>query len=222
MDHLGVHGDSGDRVYNGAIGNASGVAGILEIAEAFAAAPVRPARSIMILAVGAEELGLLGSDYFATYPTVPMGSMVANVNLDMLPLQPALLPLRDVIAFGAEHSSLDAVVKRAASGVGLKVVADPMPEQKIFIRSDQYSFVRRGVPAVMLTAGGGSGNWVEALKAWLGRSYHSPGDDMASIGDVSGAVLLTRLSFHIGWDVATDPVRPRWNPGSFFGETFSD
>jgi hypothetical protein len=223
LDHLGLVAHGEDRVNNGAVDNASGVAGLIEMAEAFAAAPRRPLRSVLFLAVAAEELGLLGSEYFAENPTVPAGSMVGNVNLDMLPLQASIQPLREVVAFGAEHSSLGGSVERAARREGLKVVPDPMPEQRIFVRSDQYSFVRKGVPAVMLFGGGGpdaSVSWRTAFDQWLKTVYHSVDDEVTQPLDYTGAVKLTRVSFGIAWEIADTAARPEWNRGDWFGETF--
>jgi hypothetical protein len=223
LDHLGAPPGEGDHVHNGAADNASGVAALIETAEAFRAAPDAPRRSVLFVAVAAEESGLLGSSYFAAYPTVPATSIVADVNLDMLPLQAALQPLREVVAFGAEHSSLEEVVARAAQAEGLQVIPDPIPDQRVFVRSDQYSFVKEGVPAVMLFAGGGPDPavpWLPVFMKWMGTVYHGPEDELGNGTDVRGAVRLSRVSFRIGWEVAHDPARPRWNKGDFFGETF--
>ena len=143
LDHNGVGAPvNGDDIYNGAYDNAMGSSLLIETARVFAASP--PRRSVLFIAVTAEERGLLGSDYFAHYPTVPTASMVANVNLDM-PL--FLFPVADIIAFGSEHSSLEATVEAAINAEGFELTPDPMPEENIFRRSDQYSFVRKGVPA---------------------------------------------------------------------------
>jgi hypothetical protein len=223
LDHLGAQPGEGDHLHNGAADNASGVAALIETAEAFRAAPAAPRRSVLFVAVAAEESGLLGSSYFAAYPTVPAESIVADVNLDMLPLQAALQPLREVVAFGSEHSSLKDVVARAAQAEGLHVIPDPIPDQRVFVRSDQYSFVKEGVPAVMLFAGGGKDPaqpWLPVFMKWMETVYHGPEDELGNDTDVSGAVRLSRVSFRIGWEVAHDPARPRWNKGDFFGETF--
>ncbi|HET9398431.1 MAG TPA: M20/M25/M40 family metallo-hydrolase, partial [Sphingomicrobium sp.] len=153
LDHLGIRTDAKpgeDAIYNGALDNAAGVATMLEAARQFAAQPVRPKRSILFIANTGEERGLLGADYYANHPTVPAQSIVGLVDLDM-PL--LLYPFTDVTAFGAEHSTVGAVVAEAGRSMGIAVSPDPMPEEAIFTRSDHYMFVRRGVPAVLLMTG---------------------------------------------------------------------
>ena len=131
----------GDHIYNGMYDNAMGASILIETARAFAAMPELPRRSIMFIALTGEERGLVGSDYFAHYPTIPSDSIVANVNLDM-PL--LLYPTADIIAFGAEHSSLQNVIDGAIAAEDFTLSPDPMPEEVIFVRSDQYSFVKQG------------------------------------------------------------------------------
>ena len=150
LDHLGTDGivKENDHINNGALDNASGVAIMIETARQFSQQPSK--RSILFIAVTGEEKGLLGSEYFATNPTVPSDAMIANINLDM-PL--ILYPFADVIAFGSEHSTMAAYVSRAAEAQGLKLSPDPMPEQNLFVRSDHYSFVKQGVPSIFLVPG---------------------------------------------------------------------
>jgi hypothetical protein len=223
LDHIGVGAEvEGDGIYNGAYDNAMGVSVLLETARAFAELPEPPRRSILFLAVTGEEKGLLGSEYFAHHPSVPIDGIVANVNLDM-PL--FLSPLVDVVAFGAEHSSLGGTVGRAASAVGLELSPDPMPEEVLFIRSDQYSMVRRGVPAVFLVAGvksadGGTGG-TEVWREFLTTHYHRPSDDLSRPVDYPSAVRFTQANFLVGLEVANEASRPRWNDGDFFGERFA-
>ena len=144
LDHLGIGEPvKGDSIYNGALDNASGSAALLEVARAFTSLPTAPRRSVLFLAVTGEEEGLLGSDYYAEHPTVPLERMVANVNIDGLAI---LYPFREMSALGAEHSTLDSTVARVARRMGVTVAPDPFPQEVFFIRSDQYSFVRRGVP----------------------------------------------------------------------------
>src|SRR5262249_16387391 len=140
----------GDSIYNGAVDNASGTAALLTIARAFSSLSKPPARSVLFLVVTGEEEGLLGSDYFAHNPTVPISQIAANVNMDGLPL---LYDFRDIVPLGAEHSSIGNIVAEVAQHLGLEVSPDPIPEEVFFIRSDQYSFVRQGVPAVAITEG---------------------------------------------------------------------
>jgi hypothetical protein len=223
LDHIGIGAEvEGDRIYNGAYDNAMGVSVLLETASAFAELPDPPRRSILFLAVTGEEKGLLGSEYFAHHPSVPIEGIVANVNLDM-PL--FLSPLVDVVAFGAEHSSLGGTVGRAASAVGFELSPDPMPEEVLFIRSDQYSMVRRGVPAVFLVAGvksadGGTGG-TEVWREFLTTHYHRPSDDLTRPVDYPSAVRFTQVNFLVGLEVANEASRPSWNDGDFFGERFA-
>ncbi len=222
LDHLGVGEPvDGDAIYNGAFDNASGTAGLLEVARAFASLPERPRRSVLFLEVTGEEKGLLGSDYFVHYPTVAAKSLIADVNFDMAL---TLYPLRDVIGFGAEHSTLGQVVEQAAKRLDLEMSPDPMPEEVVFIRSDQYSFVRRGVPAVFLVCGWKSGdpkvNGREAVQQWLQSRYHTPKDDVNQPMDLNAAVKFAQVNFLVGYAVANQTARPAWTPGDFFGEKF--
>ncbi|HEX6903743.1 MAG TPA: M28 family peptidase [Thermoanaerobaculia bacterium] len=222
LDHVGV-GDpvDGDAIYNGAYDNASGVAILLEVAKAFASLPVAPRRSVLFLAVTGEEEGLNGSSFFAHHPTVPLDRIVANVNLDMIQM---LYPLRDVIAFGAEHSSLDLPVKEAARRLGIEVSPDPFPEQVMFIRSDHYSFVQKGIPSIYLNRGFQTGDPAMDGRAlwdkWMQEAYHRPGDDMSQAIDFGAGAQFAKLNFLISYLVAQDDKAPSWNPGDFFGEKF--
>ena len=221
-DHMGIGSPaSGDAIYNGAGDNASGVAALLEIARAFRALPRPPARSILFLAVTGEELGLLGSDYFAHFPTVPIQSLAADVNIDEASI---LYAFRDIVPRGAPDSALGRVVGRDASQLGLKVSVDPQPEQGYFTRSDQYSFVKQGVPSVFISEGYEARDpKVDGKKAtdeWTATRYHQPSDDMSQPMDLNAAVQFMQINFLVGYDIANDPERPRWNPGDFFGETF--
>ncbi len=223
LDHLGISSPvDGDSIYNGALDNASGTAVMLQMARAFSGMSPRPRRSILFVAVTAEEAGLLGSDYFATYPTVPRGSMVANVNTDE---DEMLWPLRDIVGFGAEHSTLSGVVERAAQRMHLALSPDPMPEQVVFVRSDQYSFVRQGIPSVMVSPGFKSDDPAidpaKIFERWEETRYHQPQDDMQQPGlDFEAAASFARFAFLCGYDIAEDTAKPRWNPGDFFGARY--
>jgi hypothetical protein len=221
LDHngRGVEVD-GDEIYNGMYDNAMGTAMIMEAARALAAAP--PRRSVLFIALTGEERGLLGSDYFAHYPTVPTDAIVANVNIDM-PL--FLFPVSGLVAFGAEHSSLQAVATAAAAAEGFELMPDPMPEENIFVRSDQYSFVRKGIPAIYLDVGNESTDPAvdgpAVVKDHLENHYHRPSDDLSRPVDWDSAVRFTRANARIGWAIGNDDVRPSWNEGDFFGDMFA-
>jgi Zn-dependent M28 family amino/carboxypeptidase len=224
LDHLGhCPAVKGDDICHGALDNASGTASLLEIAHAFASMPQAPRRSLLFVFVTGEEKGLLGSDYFASHPTVPLSQIVANVNIDEAP--GFLYPLKDVVALGAEHSSLNRDVQEAAKRLGYEISPDPMPEEVFFIRSDQFSFVRQGVPAVDITDGLKSSdpqkNGAEITKQWMTTIYHTPKDSMAQPLDYESAARAVRLNFVIGYEVAQRQERPAWNPGDFFGVKFA-
>ena len=221
LDHNGIGAAvNGDTIYNGAYDNAMGTSLLIETARVFAASP--PRRSVLFIAVTAEERGLLGSDYFAHYPTVPTASMVANVNLDM-PL--FLYPVADIIAFGSEHSSLEATIEAAIEAEGFELTPDPMPEENIFRRSDQYSFVRKGVPATFLvpgyTAMDPDIDGEAVVKDHRKHHYHQPSDDLSRPVDWDSAVRFARANARIGYAIANDDARPTWNEGDFFGEMFA-
>jgi hypothetical protein len=223
LDHLGI-GEPvrGDRIYNGALDNASGSAILLEIARAFRKMTPRPRRSILFVSVTGEEAGLLGSDYFAHYPTVAKSSIVADVNADM---DLMLWPLQDIVAFGAEHSTLDAAIRRAAERMHLSESPDPLAQLVIFIRSDQYSFVKQGIPAVMPSPGFKSSDPkidpFAILGKWEDTRYHQPQDDMDQPGlDFDAAAQFARFVFLCGYLVTEDAQRPAWNKGDFFGEHY--
>ena len=223
LDHLGIGEPvKGDSIYNGALDNASGCAVMLEVARAFTMVNPRPRRSILFVAVTGEEKGLLGSDYFAHYPTVSKAAIVANVNMDE---DVMLWPLRDIIAYGAEHSSLEGVVEKAAKRLQLSVSPDPEPEETIFIRSDQYSFVKEGIPSVFPVAGFKSTDPAidpaALFKTWEQTRYHEPQDDMQQPGlDFDQAVKYAQFIFLCGWLITQDPARPTWNAKDFFGEHY--
>jgi hypothetical protein len=219
LDHEGLGEPvAGDGVWNGFFDNASGIASLLEIAGVLAAEPKRPRRSILFLACTGEEEGLLGSDYFARNPHL---RPVANVNTDMFL---ALLPIREIMAFGAEHSSLGPIVREEARQAGFRLVADPFPRETLFVRSDQYSFVKQGVPSVAIAAGFDAADAKSAAGAaipnWMRTTYHRPGDDSSQTVDWDSLVRYTELNRRIGLRLADAPAPPAWNPGDFFGRLF--
>jgi hypothetical protein len=223
LDHTGIGEPvegSTDKIYNGLYDNAMGIALMLEAARAIAAAP--PRRSVMFIGLTAEEKGLLGSDYFAHYPTVPTASIVANVNLDM-PL--FLFPVAELVGFGAEHSSLQAPMSAAAAAEGFVLAPDPMPEENSFVRSDQYSFVKKGIPSsyldVTLRSSDPNIDGEALVKDHLKKHYHKPSDDLSRPVDWDSAVRFARANARIGFAIANDDDRPTWNEGDFFGEMFA-
>jgi hypothetical protein len=219
LDHVGVgRPENGDSIYNGAHDNASGVASLLEIARIYSKGNAKPKRSVLIVMVTAEEMGLVGSSYFAANPSVPKSSIVANVNTDMPTL---IAPLLSVVPLGAEHSSLMENVKFAADYLGLEVEADPEPEQNRFVRSDQYSFVVSGIPALHIKYGNKSndpGFDLDAfVKEWRAKFYHRAADGMDGVFDFTAAKTYIQLNFLISYSIANTSERPTWNPGDLFG-----
>lgn len=218
LDHLGIiPGRTGDNIANGAMDNAAGVATMLEAARAFAQSGERPKRSVLFVALTGEEKGLFGSEYLSKYPEPTGTKLVANVNLD----EPLMTyDFTDVIAFGAEHSTVGEIVGRAAAQMNVKVSPDPMPEQNIFVRSDHYSFVQQGVPSVFLSTGyanGGEAAW----KAYEDAHYHDPSDDLNQPIDWAAGAKFARLNYLIARELADGPVDPEWYAGDFFGNKFA-
>lgn len=221
LDHLGIGTPvDGDAIYNGALDNAAGIAAMLEAARALQSDP--PRRSVIFLAVTAEEKGLLGADYYARNPTVPIESIVANVNLDM----PVLTyDFTNVIGFGATHSSLEQSMRTALAKMGLGLAPDPFPQQAIFVRSDHYRFVQQGVPAIMLATGtdsvDGKGKGLEQLNAFLRTHYHQPSDELNRDIDFAAGAKFAEVNYYILKAIADATERPTWNEGDFFGDLFS-
>jgi Zn-dependent M28 family amino/carboxypeptidase len=220
LDHIGLKTNAKpgeDAINNGALDNASGVATLLEVARGFKNSKVRPKRSIILLCVTGEEKGLVGSDYFANNPTVKKTDIAADVNLDM----PVLLyPFTDVIAFGADRSTIGEAVKHAAGRVGVALSGDPLPEEGLFTRSDHYRFVEQGIPAVFLMTGFQNGG-EKAFTTFLKTNYHHPGDDLNQPIDYQAAAKFALVNYEIARELANAPARPVWKKGDFFGNTFA-
>ena len=219
-DHLGVgEADStGDAIYNGALDNASGVATILGIARAFAALPEKPRRSILFLAVGGEEAGLLGSEYYARHPTFAPGRIAADINFDGAQI---FGRSHDIVLLGKGKSSLDAVADAAAASQGRVVVADQFPDRGFFYRSDQFSFARIGVPSLAFDAGvefpGKPEGWGKAqMEKWEAAHYHAPSDEVNATWKPDGAVEDARLGFVCGLAIAQADALPAWKAGDEF------
>jgi len=223
VDHLGTcPAIDGDNVCHGALDNASGTSTLLEIARTYANLPTAPRRSVLFVFVTGEEMGLLGSDYFAHFPTVPLKSIVANVNIDGAP--GGFYSMKDLVVLGAEHSSMQLDVVSASELLGYSLTPDPMPEEVAFIRSDQYSFVLQGIPAVEV----GDGihavdpkiNGLEVQKKWLVTRYHTPLDNIDQPIDFNSEAKGAVVNFIVGYKVAQDDAPPSWNKGDFFGTIF--
>jgi len=215
IDHIGIGEPvNGDRIYNGAMDNASGVAVLLDLAAQFNAHPEHLRRSILFVVVTAEEKGLLGSKYFAAHPTVPPKSTIADVNIDMfLPI----VPLKVLKVPGLAESDLGDRAREAAQLFGVRVQADPEPLRNVFIRSDQYNFIRHGVPALKLDVGFDPGSPEQKIfKDWLTNRYHAPSDDLAQPVDFASAGLYEEIVRQLLISVANTDARPQWKPDSFF------
>jgi Zn-dependent M28 family amino/carboxypeptidase len=218
-DHLGVRPDQpGDNIYNGAVDNATGVAGIIAIANAFNSLAIKPRRSILFIATTAEEQGLLGAEYYATHPLVPFQQTVANINLDSMN---ALGVTTDITPLGAERSTLGKVIDEVAKENNVTVSPDPRPEQGSFYRSDHFPFAKAGVPAVSFNPGvkfvGHSDKWGdEQFQDYNQHRYHQPSDEYSPNWNFGGMIQQARLAFWIGLRVANATETPQWNRGDEF------
>lgn len=215
LDHLGVGTPvGGDSINNGALDNAAGVATLLEVARLAKDGAWRGRRSLVLLACTAEEKGLLGSRYFSARPTRAAGSLAGDLNVDMLL---PIVPLQRLIVFGIDESNLSAAVAGAARRAGIELQADPEPLKNRFIRSDQYSFIRAGVPSVAFKSGYLAGSAQESvMTAWLKARYHAPSDDLAQPVDLAASDEFSNLFYEIAREVADRNEPPRWNDSSFF------
>ena len=223
LDHMGVGtAVKGDSIYNGAHDNASGVASTLEVARLYSKLGTKPKRSVIFVMVAGEEMGMIGSSYFANFPTVPKKDIVADVNMDMPTI---IAPLLAVVPLGAPHSTLINQVNNAAAFLGLDVEADPEPDQNRFIRSDQYSFVTQGIPALHIKYGDKTSEPGKKLsddvKVWRADIYHKPQDELETgTFDFNAGKKYVQLNFLISYQVAQETARPKWNEGDFFGKQF--
>jgi Zn-dependent M28 family amino/carboxypeptidase len=214
LDHLGIGEPvNGDRIYNGAMDDASGIASLIEVARDLQDSGAKPKRSILFLAVTAEEKGLLGSEYFATHPTVK-GTVVADLNMDMyLPL----FPLKFLEVQGLGESTIGDDVIAVAQGAGVTVQADKQPDHVRFIRSDQYSFIKTGVPSLAFKFGWLPGTDEEKLfNGWYKERYHGVKDDLTQPVDASAAAQFNAILEKLALRVADADTRPSWKPDSFF------
>lgn len=222
LDHLGNHpaADGSDGLYNGAYDNGSGIACLIEIARNLASGP-RPKRSVLFVALTGEEKGEQGSEYFVHFPPVPAKQLVADINMDMFLM---IYPVADLVPLGGEHSTLGAAADVAAHAAGFEVSPDPYPEEVRFIRSDQYSFVKAGIPAIHLKPGNKSTDpsvdGAKLTRDWLRTIYHSPKDDLSQKFDFASGARYAETNLRLVLSVANAEQRPEWTTGDFFGETF--
>lgn len=218
IDHLGVGAPiNGDPIYHGAMDDASGVASVVEIAKAMKTQKAKPRRSVLFVIVTAEEKGLLGSRYFALNPTVPKASLVADVNMDM-PLP--LWPLKYLLIQGASESSLGGEADTVAKAMGYALTSDPYPDRNSFVRTDQYSFVKAGVPSLALKFGYPVGTPAYQIeKDWRTNRYHSPADNLSQPVDLSAAADFNAYVTALTLQIANTPARPTWNAESIFKDS---
>jgi len=217
LDHEGISetAKGADKINNGALDNAGGVATTFEVARAFVEGGQRPKRSVLFLLVTAEEKGLVGAEYYARNPTAP-GPIVANVNLDM----PILTyDFTDVVAFGAERSTIGPAVRRAAERTGIQLSPDPLPDEGLFTRSDHYRFVEVGVPSAFLMTGFQNGGEAK-FRGFLKDCYHKVCDDLSQPIDYAAGAKFAKINYEIARELADAAERPVWNKGDFFGGKF--
>jgi Zn-dependent M28 family amino/carboxypeptidase len=218
-DHLGIRPDQpGDNIYNGAVDNATGIAGMLGIARSYTALDRKPRRSILFIATTAEEQGLLGAEYYIRNPLVPLAQTKANINLDSMNV---LGQTTDMTPLGADRSTLGKIVEEVAQENNLTISPDAHPEQGYFYRSDHFPFAKAGIPAVNFEPGtkfvGHSDKWVEEqVQDYRQNRYHQPSDEYSPNWNFSGMVQQARLAFWIGLRAANANEAPRWNKGDEF------
>jgi Zn-dependent M28 family amino/carboxypeptidase len=215
IDHVGIGEPiNGDRIYNGAMDNGSGSALLLDIARSLKQTHTTLKRSLLLVWVTGEEKGLLGSKYFAEHPTVAPKSMIADINTDMfLPI----IPLKILTVYGLAESDLGDRVKQVGDQLNVQIQPDPLPLLNVFIRSDQYNFVRHGVPSLMIDVGAAPGSPDAAIiKAWRTERYHAPSDDANQPVNLATAAAYEEVIRTLVIEVANDPKRPQWKQDSFF------
>jgi hypothetical protein len=216
--HYDAYGVSADnRIYHGAADNALGVAEMLAIAEVMSRAQTKPRRSVIFIAVTGEEYGGFGSDYWVKNPTWDIKRVAANLNLDGMGTE-IYGPVKVLVGYGPEHSTIGAVMNDVAAASGIQVIPDPMPEANAFYRSDHYLFVKRGIPALMILGApdGPVKTWTDRLKKWSKTDYHQPTDVVRPDWDWSGPRTIASLMLVMGLRIANDESMPSWLPTSVF------
>ena len=221
IDHVGIGAPiNGDKIYNGAMDDGSGSAAVMDIAASLKAHPETLQRSVIFLLVTAEEKGLLGSKYFAEHPTVPVQTIVADINMDMfLPI----VPLKILRIQGIQESDLGSSAAKIAESMGIKPIADPEPLRNAFIRSDQYSFIKKGIPAVKVDVGFELGTPEQQIfKDWLTNRYHAPSDDVNQPVDLQAAATYEEFTRRLLISTVNDAAKPQWKSDSFFRRYAAD
>lgn len=217
--HYDAYGVENGKIYHGAADNALGTAEMLAVAEAYSKMPVKPKRSMIFVAVTGEEYGLYGSKYWAKKPTWNIKKIAANLNLDGVGTE-VYAPVKTMVGYGAEHSTLGAMLGEVSAAYGIKVVPDPVPDEKIFYRSDHYSFVERGVPALMLM-GAPEGDIqvsIKRMKEWEKTSYHLPLDTIQPDWAWEGAETVAEIMGILGWRISETEKMPEWLSSSRFAK----
>jgi hypothetical protein len=215
--HYDAYGTENGKIYSGAADNALGVAEMIAVAEAFVKSGLKPKRSLVFLAVTAEEYGLYGSKYWAKNPTWKIKQVAANLNLDGIGTE-VYGPVKTFVGFGAEHSTIGATLADISGAFGIKVIADPMPDEKIFYRSDHYSFVEKGVPSLMLLGApeGDPQAWIKRSKEWEKTDYHQPNDKIQPNWAWEGAKTVADVMGIMCWRISEDEKMPSWLATSRF------
>lgn len=217
--HYDAYGTENGKIYPGAADNALGTAEMLSVAEAFSKASQPPKRSLVFLAVTGEEYGLYGSKEWASDPTWDIKKVAADLNLDGIGSE-VYGPVKTMVGYGAEHSSLGAMLEDVAKSFDLNVIPDPMPDEKVFYRSDHYSFVERGVPSLMLLGapGGDKEVWIKKIKDWEKTDYHQPGDVIQPTWAWEGAETVAEVMGILGRRISEQAEMPTWLPTSRFAK----
>jgi Zn-dependent M28 family amino/carboxypeptidase len=215
VDHVGIGQPiNGDKIYNGAMDNASGTAVLMDVAAELKKSKEKLKRSLLFVFVTGEEKGLLGSQYFAAYPTVDAKAMVADINVDMfLPI----VPLKVLTVYGLAESDLGDDARAAAEKEGVRVQPDPQPLRNVFIRSDQYNFIKKGIPALAMDVSFDPGSPEQDIfKKWRIDRYHAPSDDLQQPVDLQAAAKYEEIVRNLMVETANDDHRPEWKSDSFF------
>ncbi|MCC6330017.1 MAG: M20/M25/M40 family metallo-hydrolase, partial [Acidobacteria bacterium] len=217
--HYDAYGKENGKIYFGAADNALGTAEMLAVAEAYSKMPQRPKRSMVFIAVTGEEYGLYGSKYWAKNPTWDVKKVAADLNLDGIGSE-VYGPVKTMVGYGAEHSTLGAMFEDVAKAFGVNVIPDPMPDEKVFYRSDHYSFVERGIPSLMLLGApaGDKEVWIKRIKDWEKTDYHQPGDVIQPTWVWEGPETVAEVMAILGWRISENADMPSWLPSSRFSK----